>query len=81
MWYNERKHSLPNISSLPRKEFMSFLALLPDLPGCSVEQVSQTEEAILITVLSTYYLSLMSFSRKRTFLGSSHGMRNELTAS
>jgi hypothetical protein len=24
------------------------MTLLPDLPGCSVEQVSQTEEAILI---------------------------------
>jgi hypothetical protein len=58
---------------------MSFLALLPDLPGCSVEQVSQIEEAILITVLSTYYLSLMSFSRKRTFLGSSaHLVKDEL---
>lgn len=32
---------------------MSFLALLPDLPGCSVEQVSQTEEAILITACAT----------------------------
>lgn len=32
---------------------MSFIPLLPDLPGCSVEQVSQTEEAILITACST----------------------------
>jgi transposase len=32
---------------------MSLNTLLPDLPGCSVEQVSQTEEAILITACST----------------------------
>lgn len=32
---------------------MSLITLLPDLPGCSVEQVSQTEEAILITACST----------------------------
>ena len=28
---------------------MSLIALLPDLPGCSVEQVSQTEETIVLT--------------------------------
>jgi transposase len=32
---------------------MSLIPLLPDLPGCSVEQVSQTEEAILITAYAT----------------------------
>jgi transposase len=32
---------------------MSPNILLPDFPGCSVEQVSQTEEAILITACST----------------------------
>lgn len=32
---------------------MSFIPLLPDLPGCSVEQMSQTEETILITACST----------------------------
>jgi transposase len=32
---------------------MSLTTLLPDLLGCSVEQVSQTEKAILITVCST----------------------------
>ena len=32
---------------------MSFIALLPDLPGCSVEQVSQTEETIVITTSAT----------------------------
>lgn len=32
---------------------MSLNTLLPDLPGCSVEQVSQAEEAILITACST----------------------------
>ena len=35
-----------------RKETMSLSTLLPDLPGCSVEHVSQTEEAILITACS-----------------------------
>jgi transposase len=34
------------------------MTLLADLPGCSVEQVSQTEEAILITVCSTTSSSL-----------------------
>src|SRR5450759_4875401 len=32
---------------------MPLISLLPDLPGCSVEQVSQTEEAIFITACST----------------------------
>jgi transposase len=32
---------------------MSLIPLLPDLPGCSVEQVSQTEEALLISACST----------------------------
>lgn len=32
---------------------MSYITLLPDLPGCSVEQVSQTEEGILITACAT----------------------------
>lgn len=32
---------------------MSLNPLLPDLPGCSVEQVSQTGEVILITACST----------------------------
>lgn len=32
---------------------MSLITLLPDLPGCSVEQVSQTEEAIVIVACST----------------------------
>jgi hypothetical protein len=32
---------------------MFLLTLLPDLPSCSVEQVSQTEEAIVITTCST----------------------------
>lgn len=42
-----------NISSFPRKESMSFIMLLPDLPGCSVEQVSVTEETIVITAYAT----------------------------
>jgi transposase len=32
---------------------MSLISLLPDLPGCSVEQVSQTEQAIVITACAT----------------------------
>ena len=32
---------------------MSLIALLPDLPGCSVDQVSQTEESIVITASAT----------------------------
>jgi transposase len=32
---------------------MSLITLLPDLPDCSVEQVSQTEEAITIIACST----------------------------
>jgi transposase len=32
---------------------MSLNTLLPNLPGCSVEQVSQTEEAILITACAS----------------------------
>jgi transposase len=32
---------------------MSLNTLLPDLPGCLVEQVSQIEEALLITACST----------------------------
>lgn len=32
---------------------MSLITLLPDLPGCSVEQVEQTEEAIVITASAT----------------------------
>ena len=32
---------------------MSLIALLPDLPGCSVDHVSQTEESIVITVSAT----------------------------
>jgi transposase len=32
---------------------MSLITLLPDLPGCSVEQVSQTEEAIVVTACAT----------------------------
>ena len=32
---------------------MSLITLLPDLPDCSVEQVSQTEEAIVITARAT----------------------------
>lgn len=32
---------------------MSLIALLPDLPGCSVEQVSQTEETLVITACAT----------------------------
>jgi len=32
---------------------MSLITFLPDLPGCSVEQVSQTEEAIVITACAT----------------------------
>nr|HET6905183.1 ISL3 family transposase [Ktedonobacteraceae bacterium] len=32
---------------------MSLIALLPDLPGCSVEHVSQTEETIVITASAT----------------------------
>lgn len=32
---------------------MSLIALLPDLPGCSVEQVSQAEETIIITACAT----------------------------
>lgn len=32
---------------------MSLIPLLPDLPGCSVEQVSQTEEIIVITACAT----------------------------
>jgi hypothetical protein len=32
---------------------MSLNTLLPDLPGCSVEQVSKTEEAIFITACAT----------------------------
>lgn len=35
-------------ASILRKECMPILPLFPDLPGCSVEQVSQTEEAIVI---------------------------------
>lgn len=32
---------------------MSLITLLPDLPGCSVQEVSQTEEAIFITACAT----------------------------
>jgi transposase len=32
---------------------MSLIALLPELPGCSVEQVNQTEETIVITASAT----------------------------
>jgi len=32
---------------------MSLITLLPDLPGCSVEQVNQTGEAVLITACAT----------------------------
>jgi len=32
---------------------MSLIALLPDLPGCLVDQVSQTEETIVITASAT----------------------------
>jgi hypothetical protein len=48
-----RNYSFSHIFSLPRKESMFFIPLLRDLPGCSVEQVSQTEEAILITACAT----------------------------
>ncbi|WP_374229178.1 transposase family protein [Ktedonobacter sp. SOSP1-52] len=42
-----------NISSYSRKESMFLITLLPDLPGCLVEQVGQTEEAIVITACAT----------------------------
>jgi hypothetical protein len=44
---------------------MSIFTLLPDLPDCSVEEVSQTEAAIVITACAT--------APSRT----SHAMRNE----
>lgn len=48
-----REILLTNISSFPRKEFMSLITLLPDLPSCSVQEVSQTKETIVITVCAT----------------------------
>ena len=53
MWYNKGKASLRNSSSFSRKESMSLNPLLPDLPGCSVDHVSQTEESIVITASAT----------------------------
>jgi hypothetical protein len=47
------KNTPTNISSYLRKEFMSLNTLLSDLSGCSVEQVSRTEEAIVITASAT----------------------------
>jgi hypothetical protein len=51
VWYNEEKAFLPASPAFQEKsihQFMSPIMLLPDLPGCSVEQMSQTEEAIVI---------------------------------
>jgi len=53
MWYNKEKASLRNSSCFSRKESMSLIALLLDLPGCSVDQVSQTEESIVIIASAT----------------------------